>query len=240
MTHRTYGLVDPRTGGLRYIGKTSSSLQSRLKGHIRAAQEKGARRHVCSWILGLIQQNKFPEIFEIEESSTETECFEAEIFFIGYFRMIGADLLNHTTGGEGLTGWKHSEATKAKLSAISKGKPRPQHVIDAVVAAHCGSKRTEITRQKMRQAWTEERKISHAIACKARPPMSAEQRDLIGSANRGRKFDPVVVEKRAAKLRGRTHSLEQRMKAGRGVAVAWTPERRMQQAERMRLLRKKT
>ena len=60
-----YGLTDPRTGELRYIGKTKNSLKYRLMRHVRY-RDKGSV-HKNSWI-GLLERDGLrPEIFVIEE-----------------------------------------------------------------------------------------------------------------------------------------------------------------------------
>lgn len=57
------------------------------------------------------------EVFEKHE--TELEALDAEVFWIAYYRSIGAVLLNMTKGGEGISGFKHSEESKARMSQNS-------------------------------------------------------------------------------------------------------------------------
>lgn len=112
-----YGLVDPRTDQLRYVGKTILPLSQRLKGHLYQAT-KVRRRHTCVWIRSLVRAGLQPEIFEIE--TVGENWAEAEQFWIAYFRMIGADLTNQTTGGEGVPGLSISEETRRKMSEVQK------------------------------------------------------------------------------------------------------------------------
>jgi hypothetical protein len=51
---------------------------------------------------------------------TESEAFEHEKFLISCFRDLGFVLANITDGGDGISGYKHSAKTKAKLSAFHK------------------------------------------------------------------------------------------------------------------------
>src|SRR3972149_6624196 len=93
-----YGLDDPSTQELRYIGKTRQSLRRRLQGHLRAKEIC----HRTSWINYLKTRDLKPGIFEIE-SVSEDDADNAEKFWISYFKFIGANLTNNTEGGGGMT-----------------------------------------------------------------------------------------------------------------------------------------
>jgi len=54
---------------------------------------------------------------------TNKQAIDIEIDFIKHYGR--ENLCNMTDGGEGITGRKHSEATKMKISAGNKGKPKP-------------------------------------------------------------------------------------------------------------------
>lgn len=112
-----YGLVDPRDNELRYVGKTILSLNDRLTIH-RTDARKGLKRHVCNWIRSLWREGLEPEIFEIE--SVEENWVEQEQFWIAYFKSLGARLTNHTIGGEGALGYRHTEESRRKMSVLSK------------------------------------------------------------------------------------------------------------------------
>jgi hypothetical protein len=51
---------------------------------------------------------------------TEQEAFEHEKFLIWCFRDMGFSMANVTAGGDGISGYKHTEETKAKLSLHQK------------------------------------------------------------------------------------------------------------------------
>lgn len=99
---KIYGLVDPTTNELRYVGQTIQKLNRRLTGHIL---DKNINHKTC-WIKGLKSKGLKPEIFLIDE----VDDIKYEIFYISYFKSIGCDLLNVSSGGEtgnGLKGDKH-------------------------------------------------------------------------------------------------------------------------------------
>lgn len=62
----------------------------------------------------------------IADELTEQEALEAEIYCIWYYRdVLGYELVNFTDGGEGVSGYKHSEESKSLMSVAKKGKPSP-------------------------------------------------------------------------------------------------------------------
>lgn len=56
------------------------------------------------------------------ECDSEEQAFSDEIQWIANLTNEGFDLANHTSGGEGCSGHKHSEETKALLSKKNKGR----------------------------------------------------------------------------------------------------------------------
>ncbi len=88
-----YGLIDPRTKELRYIGNTVSRLRQRFRLHIIDAVGKEAANPNAQWIRELNLRCLQPDCFEIETVPV-AESQEAEQFWIGYFSALGARLLN--------------------------------------------------------------------------------------------------------------------------------------------------
>lgn len=52
----------------------------------------------------------------------EKDAFEHERFLIWCFKSIGINLINATEGGEGLSGFNHSQQTKIKISSKNSGR----------------------------------------------------------------------------------------------------------------------
>ena len=111
-----YGLVDPRSGSLRYIGSTSRGL-IRPQEHWKRRQERERNDHCHAWIRSLLRENLIPDVFIIEETD---HLEEAEQFWIACFKMIGADLTNMTIGGECL---QQTPEIRLKISKTMKGRP---------------------------------------------------------------------------------------------------------------------
>jgi hypothetical protein len=110
-----YGLCEPITGALRYVGKTSKPLQQRVRTHLKDARKK--TDHKCRWIQSLVRSGLVPDAFVIEEVDGSGD--EEEIHHIAQFRSIGCDLVNYAPGGRGVTA--HSEETKRRIGDANRG-----------------------------------------------------------------------------------------------------------------------
>lgn len=63
-----------------------------------------------------------PKVTFLYENIDEISAFELEIKTINEFIGMGIKLCNLTSGGEGLSGFKHSDKTKLKCSLANKGR----------------------------------------------------------------------------------------------------------------------
>src|SRR5579864_1213223 len=109
-----YGLIDPITQELRYIGFTVQTLRARLSKHI--SDVKKETTHKANWIKSLLNKGLKPEIFLLQETN-KNEWKEDEQWNIAYFKSIGCRLTNHTLGGDGTLGYKF---TPDQLSNMSR------------------------------------------------------------------------------------------------------------------------
>jgi hypothetical protein len=111
-----YGLIDPITGHLRYVGKSCSGLK-RPQQHTAPSRTDGRTYKEC-WIRGLRTQGLRPAIVVLQETDREI-LSGAEVFWIAYFRAMGCPLTNLTDGGDGCSGWRASAETKHRMSRAS-------------------------------------------------------------------------------------------------------------------------
>lgn len=93
-----YGLCDPASGQLRYVGKTVKVLKDRLSGHLSEARRPGDNYRL-RWVRSLLREGRAPEIFLIERAGGNGD--EEEKFHIAYFKSLGCELTNGTVGGDG-------------------------------------------------------------------------------------------------------------------------------------------
>ena len=121
MTETTfiYGLVDPRTQELRYVGKTDN-LKKRYKEHHCDLREDSYRTR---WLKSLKRDGIKCEMFVIEEVPL-SGWEEAERFWIGYFRFVGAQLVNGSDGGD--SGPQTPEVIARRSASIKKTLARPE------------------------------------------------------------------------------------------------------------------
>jgi len=166
-----YGLVDPRTDLIRYIGKSIKPID-RLANH---CNEPPSRCHRSSWIQSLKREGLRPYIVFLESLEGEWPWQETERFWIAYGRAHGWPLTNNTDGGEGVEGLPEETRQRMRLTWL-------------------GRKHTEESRRKLRIARAK-RKTSDATRLK----MSLSQKgrkitwiDKISEANK--KLTPAQQE----------------------------------------------
>lgn len=119
-----YGLFDPITDEVRYIGKSNNPIQ-RLLSHIKDSEVK-TYPHVLAWIRGLMRKGEKP-ILKILECVSTDEWKVAEKEWIANSKESGCNLTNMVPGGLGgaVTGRKLSVDTRNKMSAKLKGRVSP-------------------------------------------------------------------------------------------------------------------
>lgn len=93
-----YGLCDPETSELRYVGKCSN-IKRRMYDHLERRQ-LNQPCHRANWLKSLCNKGLRPECFIIEQIP-HADWQDAERFWIQYYRAIGCRLTNQTDGGAG-------------------------------------------------------------------------------------------------------------------------------------------
>lgn len=217
-----YGLIDPLTNELKYIGKTHSTLRRRLLGHLNDVKRGRVYIPRHKWIAGLLLLDTQPEIFAIEEVK-ESAWRDAEQFWISYFRFIGCQLLNATDGGDGLCSYKHREDTKARQSESAKRRyensAERKKTGDAVREAFKGAEaKANFLRGRSKVGW---QRPAHLIAFVQSPegrerlgnrmrgvPKSAEHRAKLSAAKLGKKMSPEAIANIAKGHIGLKHTPE--------------------------------
>ena len=148
MTFYSYLYRDPDTHIARYAGKGTGN---------RAYKHMGNRcdnKQLKGWInnLKLVGQ---PPIIEIYEAIDEEHACFLEECFIQIFGRIDKStgtLFNHTDGGEGISGYKHTTETKEKISKASIGRiraPMPESQKQKLSIINTGKKLSADTCNKM-------------------------------------------------------------------------------------------
>lgn len=181
-----YVLIDPRTGHIRYVGKTFN-LRRRFMSHISKA--KKPKTFSGSWIKSLATLGLKPTMEMIEQFNADAvdDWQEAERYWISSFKFMGFELTNLESGGK--NGKKLSLETCAKIGAAHRGKKlSSEHIANLK-----GIKHTIETR----------RKVSEAL--RKRGP---EIYRRIADKMRGRKRSEIALSRASASLRGRKFTPE--------------------------------
>lgn len=129
MKTTVYALVDPVSRETRYVGKTVGSLRRRLQMHL-GRSSRGGRTHRDSWIRSLTIAPKIVRLCSVFGSGADGADVERSV--IATMRLLGHRLVNATAGGEGAVGRTSSPETIAKRVAATqwyydamRGRPLP-------------------------------------------------------------------------------------------------------------------
>ena len=235
-----YGLVDPRTSFVRYVGLTTSGMR-RPKRH--KSEHVGSQSRIM-WVKELQSLGLDFEIVVLEEipdphspaitpmwvhvKRNLTRLPEAEIWWIAYGRARGWPLTNVTDGGLGARGTKHSPETIAKMRLVQKKSPETRAKLSAahkkltispetrarIAASKTGFKASAATRAKM-------------SATRKGRPMPAEVRAKISASKQLRPYIPTAetIAKVAAAHRGKKHTAAHKQAIGDAFrGRKYTPE----------------
>lgn len=130
---RIYGLHDPVTDELRYIGQTVVSLTRRLGMHCAPSVLAAERSHRAHWVEALLRQGLRPVIREIATASSKEELDLLEVEHIAMARACKVRLVNTEPGGA-----THSLEHYERLAAAKRGVPRTPEVRAKISAARKG------------------------------------------------------------------------------------------------------
>lgn len=112
--HIIYGLIDPRTLLVRYVGKSSKGLHRPLDhGRPHGLARAG---HRSDWIREL-RAAGFDYAIVVLCSTSGEHAYCDEQWWIAFGRACGWPLTNHTDGGPGTRGRRASPETLAKMRA---------------------------------------------------------------------------------------------------------------------------
>lgn len=180
MKYIIYGLIDPRSKMIRYIGRSSSGFSH--PNNYKSPSMLKNNTYRTNWIKSLFAYNLVYDVVALQVTETSDNLNALEIWWIAYARCLGWPLTNLTNGGEGLNGYKLTAETKSKISNANKGRKPTPEALTANARAQLGRKHSEETKNKMRES---------AIARQADPAL----REHMRLRSTGYKHTPETIQK---------------------------------------------
>jgi len=170
--------------------------------------KRGLRRLVHQWMRKLAKRSVAPRMELLEVVPPAGDWAEAEMFWIAYYRSIGAEVLNMTDGGEGRPGYKMPAEVRAKIGRANlgnkafEGKTHSDAVRAGMRARMLGTTVSERTKEKLRLA-----NLGKVISPEARAKISA--------ANMGRRPTAATRLRLSAAASNRRYSDDERQRMSR-------------------------
>jgi NUMOD3 motif len=221
-----YALLDPTDGQIRYVGKTRGTLHARLRTHLNDVRRGRVYIPRQKWMAALLASGRTPSITVLQTVPTE-RWQDAERGWILSLRSFGCSLLNATGGGDGLTLYAPTEATKKKLSAAAllryADDAERRKTGAAVKAAHANPEtRAKLRAAALRHSTEQMTRFVEGGRKFAQSPegrrvrsethngkiTSEETRRKISASKQGHRMSAEFCQKRAEYMRGRTLSSE--------------------------------
>ena len=181
---------------MRYVGSSTKGL-ARPREHFRPCAYQKSQRRMHRWMRETLSIGIIPEIVVIEYVPDEIDLFSVETGWIRYFREIGCKLTNSTgsAAGTGMTGKRHSNETKQKISEQKKG-----------------------------IKFSEESRRNIGNASKGRK-YSAEVKARMGAPKKGKARDEETRKKLSESLTGVLHSEERKQRTSEAMKLWWEKRR---------------
>lgn len=140
-----YGLVDPETDLIRYVGK-SIRPEQRLSDHMNDR----SKCHRSNWLQSLKSRGLKPGIFFLERIVGAWPWQESERFWIRHGRRNGWPLTNNTDGGDGVSGLP--EETRKRMRMTWLGRKHRSDSLIKIGEASRGRKHSNETKKRMSMA----------------------------------------------------------------------------------------
>lgn len=186
-------MLDPRSGRVRYVGKTVATLPRRLNGHLSEARRSPYSNRRLNWLRSLIRRNLRPAMRLLQTVPPDEDWAAAEQFWIAKYD----NLTNGTVGGEGATGRMTTDETRLKISQAHK---------------RSGHQPTRQARRKSIQANKSQSSKAKRAATMSGRKQSPEHAAKSRVAKRGHIASKATRQKQSQALRGRKFLQSHRQK----------------------------
>ncbi len=140
----------------------------------------------------------------VKEGITESESIQLEIQTIEEYRRAGIKLINMTDGGDGTTGYSHTEEHRKKMSELQAGENNPRF---GKPGTRKGVKATQEQIERMRQSHLG-KELPEEQRRKIRESTKLARQGIKTPGMTGRTHSPETKEKMRLKALGRRLSAE--------------------------------
>lgn len=204
-----YGLIDPRTRLIRYVGLSSTGMRRPRRHRTRT----GGATHRATWLRELARAGFEYEIAILETVDHRDELPDAERWWIAFGRALGWPLTNGTAGGDGSFG--PSGATRDRMRLAHLGKKHTPETRDKMRDAIRAARSTEASKAKTSAAsvklWADPAHREKIVAAMQARPVP----DRVREAARTREWTPEMRAKLSASKIGHEVSAATREKISR-------------------------
>jgi hypothetical protein len=199
-----YALMEPFSSEIRYIGKTTQTMDERFRGHMTDARSE-IFNHKNNWIRSLLSKKQMPAILILKSDySSHDELITSEITMIAYCKSIGINLVNSTGGGEGMIGFKHKKESNMKNADAHRGKIHSEESKEKRRISMTGRTTPIEIREKMSKSHfgivpDEEARVRMSESAKRRPSnrkgakLTDLQKKNISDGHKKRKRDKDII-----------------------------------------------
>lgn len=151
--------------GKQYIGKTVYTMEIRMSKHISNLSTKKKSHYPLYSAIKKYGKDNF-EWTVIDNAETEDELNEKEIYWIKHYCTLSPNGYNLSLGGDGQTGFKHSELSKQKISknsywngkeGINKGRKFTEKHRENLSKAHKGKPTKIVYDDRVRKILSEQK-----------------------------------------------------------------------------------
>lgn len=164
-------------------------MEDRYRQHI---SQLNPRNHKTNWIRRLLSLGKKPLMIELETVQPGGDWEERERYWISYYRELGFSLTNATDGGEGISGYVHSDETRARMSETQMGNTK-----------NLGKKRSDETRRKQSASLKGRKPSEAALTASLAPDVVARR----AASNTGKKRSAEACARISAGSKGNKNRL---------------------------------
>lgn len=200
------------------------------KGHGTRSHDFRRNFHHSNVVRLLARLGMCVEVRLVQSGMSELAALDLEKARIAFWRSSGVDLTNYTDGGEGVSGLRHSEKTRALISekrkkqSIIHSEETKRKIGDANRIAMTGKKNPEHSARMMGRKLSDDHKAAISRGGKGRVD-SEETRKKRANSNMGKKRSPEArANMRAAHL-GKPLSEEHKRNMSAAQLARWARQK---------------